>query len=499
MQPVSRGNPSFFCAILVVVASGCPAPKPSVTVEPTPAARPWAGVAVTVRSPDAAMTAALTPVAKRWATRTGATVTWSADAAAADIAIVRAPSFGSGCAAGEFLTLPPAVRDPRHPFQLNGQIDAYYEGLAGWQGQPFGVVLGADAAVLLYRKDRFDDPTVRSRFRTRTSRDLQPPSSWDDITEVAGFFAGLDAKPSLPALPSDTVRRLDLFHRVAATTDRPAITTANPYGRSMNDLAPEAFSFHFDYATGNPRLTSPGFALALETIVAWAPSAAKAGDGDPVAALEADAAVMAIATLGDLHRLSQKHGGTVPPRYGLVRVPGSRRFYDSLTGKVETVRGSEPNVVPYLSASWVGGVTAKSSHADAAFDLLGELGSPAGAGAIVATSAIGSGPWRADLLDTNKRTLWYGYGLAPEPTAALATALRPFVAGDLRNPAVAPRGPGIEAMMAILASHVQSALDGTAAPAKAMADAQRDWLAHDAKLGPPAQVKAWRRSDLRGK
>lgn len=491
----------FFGPTLAVWAAllltGCPAPKPSTVLVASESVRPFAGQSLKVVCPDSEISAALGPIANAWASKNGARVVFEAEGEG-DIAVVRSMAFGEGCARGEFSTLGKAVRSPTHPLQIFGQLDAYYEGLAGWQGQPHGVMLAVDAAVVLYRKDRFNDPSVRAAFKTRKSRDLTPPNTWDEYTEVASFFTKLDGRPAIPAFPRDPARRLDLFHRIAATMDRPAITPSNMAGRTDKDLAADAFSFHFDFKTGRPRLTSPGFTLAADILKQQTPFRGE-GDGDPIVAIQSGKAVLAIATMSDLARLSKGPDGAVPQTIAVARLPGSRRYADALTGQVESVRGSDANIVPYLSGGWIGAVRTRTTRIDAANDLLGHFGGPEGAGAIISRPAIGSGPWRADLLDANKKNLWFAYGFGPDQTQALMTALRPYIASDLRNPAVAPRGPGIEKLMGVLAERVADAAEGRLEPAVAIKQAQDAWILLEATAGSPEQVLSWRRGDMRAK
>jgi hypothetical protein len=269
-------------------------------------------------------------------------------------------------------------------------------------------------------------------------------------------------------------------------------------GRTDKDLAADAFSFHFDFKTGRPRLTSPGFTLAADILKQQTPFRGE-GDGDPIVAIQSGKAVLAIATMSDLARLSKGPDGAVPQSIAVARLPGSRRYADALTGQVESVRGSDANIVPYLSGGWIGAVRTRTTRIDAANDLLGHFGGPEGAGAIISRPAIGSGPWRADLLDANKKNLWFAYGFGPDQTQALMTALRPYIASDLRNPAVAPRGPGIEKLMGVLAERVADAAEGRLEPAVAIKQAQDAWILLEATAGSPEQVLSWRRGDMRAK
>jgi ABC-type glycerol-3-phosphate transport system substrate-binding protein len=492
--PNARRAPLLLVAATALAACGCPGNKP--TVGPVVVAKPHAGVTLTVSCPDPALAAVLAPAARNWGTRSGATVTVS-NGPAGDILVLPARAFGAACANGQFAPLPAGLRDPGHPFVMSGLPDAVTEGLAGWAGRPTGVLLGLDAAVLVYRKDRFDDTDARNTFRTTFRRDLAPPASWEDTVAVATFFREKDGTPSLGPLPKDPAALLDLFHRIAACTDRPAVTPSNTVGRKLNDraFAAEAVSFHFDYATGQPRLTTPGFAMAADLLRQLQPCRPADGPEDPVAALEAGA-VLAVCTMADVARLPKGPDGAVAPRFGIAKLPGTKRFFDSLTKAVASVGGTEANAVPYYSGGRVGAVTKACANPQAAFDLLADWGGPDGAGRIVGEPAVGSGPWRGSLLEANKRSLWLGYGLSATETDNLLRALRPFVATDLRNPVLAPRGPGLDPLLAALEKQVRLAATGAKPPEAAMATAQGEWETLEKANGPDAPK--WRKADMRG-
>ena len=149
-------------------------------------------------------------------------------------------------------------------------------------------------------------------------------------------------------------------------------------------------------------------------------------------------------------RLPKGTDGAVQPKYGVAKLPGTKRYYDNAFKAVVEANGTEANFVTYLSGGWIGAVSTSCKNPDAAFELLGELGGPTGTTAVVSEPACGSGPWRGELLDAGRKSLWYPYGFSADQTDALIRAMRPYVATDLRNPVIGPRGPGIDKRLAAL-------------------------------------------------
>ncbi|MFH5823536.1 ABC transporter substrate-binding protein [Georgenia sp. AZ-5] len=52
----------------------------------------------------------------------------------------------------------------------------------------YGLPIQANAFVMAYRKDMFDDPQEQADFQARYGRELTVPQTWDEFTEVAEFF-----------------------------------------------------------------------------------------------------------------------------------------------------------------------------------------------------------------------------------------------------------------------------------------------------------------------
>ncbi len=67
---------------------------------------------------------------------------------------------------------------------LPGVLDAYCRHGGHYYTIPF--LFGAQ--LLFYRKDLFDDPDLRSRFRKRHHYDLRSPKTWQEFNQTAAFF-----------------------------------------------------------------------------------------------------------------------------------------------------------------------------------------------------------------------------------------------------------------------------------------------------------------------
>lgn len=440
-------------------------------------------------------------LSRTWSNQSGAAIVFESNSPdAADLVIATPRAFGSLAARGQLRPLDPALRQAGHPYQFSQIPESLSEGVAGWSGLAVGVILAVDTPILLYRKDRLEDRALRDEYRTTTSRELGPPATWEELSEIAEFLAARGRK-SLPPLPRAPGRLLLEYHLIAACYDRPAVTASNRMGRDLmsNQFAAELVSFHFDFDTLNPRLNSPGFVRAAELMARLQKSRADGTGDDPIAALQGDA-VFAVAALSELSKLPRGPDGAIADRFGVARLPGTRTFYDSLTRRFLDVKLNEANVVPFLGhGGWIGAVTTRCAHPAAAFELLVEWGGPSGSATILGEPAIGSGPWRTSHLETDRKAIWLGYGFGPAMTNSLIQALGAGIITDVRNPAIALRGPHTESLDEALERAVRRAITGELTPSAAMSAAQTDWLTREATTGTAEERRTWRRGDLRSK
>ncbi len=56
----------------------------------------------------------------------------------------------------------------------------------------YGLPIQANAAVMAYRKDLFEDPAQKAAFQAEYGRELTVPTTWDEYAEVAKFFTQPD-------------------------------------------------------------------------------------------------------------------------------------------------------------------------------------------------------------------------------------------------------------------------------------------------------------------
>ena len=350
----------------------------------------------------------------------------------------------------------------------------YRERLLRWGDRAYALPVLGEAPLCFYRLDLFADADRKAAFRERYKRDLVPPATWEEFADVAEFFNSRpETSPSLPPLADDD--EIDrTFHTIAASCAVRAADVLNlPRDR---DTRPELFSFHCDFATGEPRVASPGFVHAL-TLLRRLQACRPPGDGKP--GPEAFAAGKAVLCLADASWIARFQRSAARPRFGVRRLPGSQVVFDYATGKKEVIPGG--NYVPYLGAGGCLGVVPRgAAGVEAAFALLAELSGPGTSRQIVIEPEWGGGAIRRDQLADAAG--WSSFGLDQAQSTGLLQGLQQTLTpAGLGNPATRLRLPKEAEYRKALLDEVRAALAGKKEPAAALASAAERWR----QLDPP--------------
>jgi multiple sugar transport system substrate-binding protein len=463
---------------LLAGPAGCSG-TPATTPQADP--RPYDGAAVKVACPGEAAKRVVERFGRDWARRQGVSleaVTYDAPSgpeavAGADVWLIEPAALGRWAAADRLEPVPDDTTrdragDGRPRYDWAGLLPLYRERLLRWGDRAYALPLLGDAPLCFYRLDLFADPGHQAAFRERYQRDLVPPATWEDYADVAEFFNSRPGtSPSLPPLATDD--EIDgEFHAVAAPCAvRGAEVRNTPHG---TDARARLFSFHCDFATGEPRVASPAFVHAL-TLLRRLQACRAPADGKP--GPEAFAAGKAVLCLADASWVARFQKAPARPRFGVRRPPGSKVVFDYATGKPESPAGG--NYVPYLAAGgWLGVVPRGAARADAAFALLAALTGPEVSRQIVIEPEWGGGAVRRDQLSDDAG--WSSFGLDQAQTTGLVQALRQALTpAGVDNPATRLRLPRQADYRRALLDEVRAALAGRKEPAAALEAAAARW------------------------
>lgn len=453
--------------------------------------KPFAGKILKISVSDPALGAEVRGRAKAWANRTSAKVTVVTelppqDLKDADISIIPQENLAGLAARGELASVPETLTGNGKAFRWDTLFVPFQTSLVQWGSHTVAIPIAGDGLICVYRADRFRDPSAMKAFRTQFQKDLVPPSTWEDMAEIAAAFH-LPGKPSLPPLPTDGAA-LDQFHHLAACYDRVPVGT----GTKEVGSAARALSFHIDAEKFQPRLNAPAFAAAYSWFHQTAPFRSTTAE-TPLAAISTGSAVVAVLTLRELSQLPRDpKTGAISEIFGIAPVPGTRMSFNAEGKAVQAVTGR--NSIPFLGGTGAFAVVnQRSTNTDAAWDFLNDLAGPEGSASTLSESHLGAGPIReSHIAPQTGLAIWQRYGFDERHTKDLSSAMQSYINTAVANPALPLRTPDAPQVYAILDTQLRRAANGQATGPEAAAAAVAAWVAHD-RTQDAEQLKMWRR------
>ncbi len=77
-------------------------------------------------------------------------------------------------------------------FNLDDVLPAFQQIYLSWAGTWYAVCSDGDVHMFYYRKDAFDNPEHKRKFKAKYGYDLEPPKDFKQYLDVAEFFTGWD-------------------------------------------------------------------------------------------------------------------------------------------------------------------------------------------------------------------------------------------------------------------------------------------------------------------
>jgi multiple sugar transport system substrate-binding protein len=358
----------------------------------------------------------------------------------------------------------------------------YRERLMTWNGKWIAVTIDGDLFSGYYRKDLFEDPSMRSAFRSRYDYELAPPDTWAQYRDVAEFFTGRIAPDgtSLYGTAEPFIaggqRFWDVFSRVSAYTNHPEFRGAQ----------------FFDPDTMRAQVNNPGWIRAVQEyveILQYCPP--EALDYGIVQARDAFVLGRTAMTLdwGDSAQIANdSKRSKVAGKVGYFLLPGTVEIWDSRDWQWDEV--ARPYKAPFLAfGGWVASVPKSSAHAAAAWDYIMWLGSPENSLRDVVTAGTGINPYRlTHFTNIDAWTSAFSRSSASEYLNVLRGSLdSPYVALDLRI-------PGFYQYSTALETQLTNALKGEVSVTQALDQVANEWERITDRLGREKQRTLYRTS-----
>jgi multiple sugar transport system substrate-binding protein len=432
------------------------------------------GTVVTVACPDEVATI-IASYGKVWGPKNGARVELASAAArpdaaklpAADLCLLPPAELPRWAAAGQLLPVPPTYLAGDTRYGWGEVLRVYRNKLLVWKGNAYALPFLGHALLCYYRSDWLRDAGLRAAFKQKYGKSLAPPGTWDEFVDLAEFFQKRPG-PSLPPLPDTDAGLDELYYSIAAPLARRAVSEDSKHPPPDDEL----LSFHYDFKTGQARIDRPAFVEAfrlLQRLQAYRPATAIL---QPAEVFRDGSAALCIAGTEWVARF-QEENSPVRGRFGVCRVPGSRRVFAYQNGQAQPTE--VVNYIPYLgTGGWLGVVPRGAAHPEAAFALLAELSGPQASGEIVLGTRHGCGAFRRDHLEFLKAG--NVFGLESRVTYALVESLRLTLDPPIKNPVLRLRTPDEHAYLRALVEEIRPALlRPDAVPEDVMNGVARRW------------------------
>lgn len=110
---------------------------------------------------------------------------WTGKSDKFDIIIGDSQWLGRGATEGHYVDLTDWAKTNVPWDEISKSARTFY---CDYDGKTYAVPCEVDAIGFAYRKDLFDDPKEKAAFKTKYKRDLAPPTTWDELRDVAEFF-----------------------------------------------------------------------------------------------------------------------------------------------------------------------------------------------------------------------------------------------------------------------------------------------------------------------
>lgn len=361
-------------------------------------------------------------------------------------------------------------------------LPIYLDRLMKWDGKTVSITIDGDLYNGYYRKDLFEDPVNQSEFKSRFSRELAPPDTWEEYRQIAQFFNGrktangqIVSGATEPFAPG-TQQFWDVFSRAAAFTNSP-------------DLPGAQF---FDPDTMKAQINNEGWKRAVQDYVDifhYCPQGSEHfGILDTREVFISGKAAMTL-DWGDTGPLAaDPKRSCVVDKVGYFVLPGTDTVWNYKKHTWE--KQERPHKVPFLAfGGWVGGVPKNSRHKEAAWDFIVWFGNPENSLHDVVTSDTGINPYRySHFMNIDAWTNLLSRQSASEYLDVIRVSL------ESRNIALDLRIPGFNEYTTAFEKQLFRAVKGEASVQEAMDEAAVEWEAITDRMGREKQRTLYRSS-----
>jgi len=389
----------------------------------------------------------------------------------ADIQIFPAKELGNLMQKKALEPFDDAITQPGDPMAWQDVLPLFREKLSLWNRKVMALPLVGENTLGFYREDLFENKDNKTSFKQFTGKDLKPASTWEELITQAEFFLKQPSfsKGSLSGLAADDLDLANEFLAISSGYSRPPVRPGEPVNAETENAI---FTFVYNFQSGKPNITSPGFVKALEIMKRIqkyrSPDSAAFAKGN------------SIFQPGSFLQAEQfQKTDKIRDKFGIMQIPGAEGYFDSKTSMFRPLPNG--NRIPYLgSGSLLIGVSSQSSNKELAKTFATFICRPEFSERI-AMETWADGFCRYSHLDKIRLD---SLDLDLSRTSALKEAVRQFLTHpDIRNPTLCLRIPNQKNRMKILGIETRKfLLAEQGSPLVTLKDIENQWLKIDAEI-----------------
>lgn len=238
-------------------------------------------------------------------------------------------------------------------------LPIYKNSVLSHNNTAYGMPYDGDCINLYYRKDIFENPDVKKKFKKATGRELDVPKTWQEYKVIAKFFTGWDWDGDGKIEYGNA-----LLRKKGDVSMLQFFATAAAYAKYPGDKA-----YYFDPDTMKPRINNPAFVQALKDyikLVDYAPPGVVNFAGHDVRNSFVTGEVAMALDWADLGIYAAENEISIlkDNQVGYAQIPGSNRVYNPKSKQWE----NRYNRASSISGSWSFFVNKDSKHKKLAFE-----------------------------------------------------------------------------------------------------------------------------------
>jgi multiple sugar transport system substrate-binding protein len=362
----------------------------------------------------------------------------------------------------------------------NDVLPIYRDNVLTWNNTAYGLPYDGDCINLYYRKDLFENPDYRRRFKQRHGYELAPPRTWKQYRDIAAFFNGWDWNHD---------GRIE--HGITGLRVKGDVTLLQFFAQAgAYAKHPDEKAYYFDPRTMKPRINNPGFVRALREYVddmRFGPPGMANFSGQDVRNTFASGQVaMAIDWADTGVHSANSPVSVVQNKVGYAQLPGADEVFNPATNHWE----QRYNQASSISGSWMFLVNKDSPHRQLAFEFAAHMTAPELTRVLTATTGTAVNPSRFSHF--KDAAAWEKAGFSTES----ARRYLDEITRSLSNPNVVTdiTIPGAGRYYQALDEYVHQAVLGRMTPQAALDAAAAKWETITDELGRERQIAFYRQT-----